>query len=56
MAEIIGRPYADIMSAAVIPALLFFTSILFIVHLQAVKSDMARSTEVPDGPPLVCIK
>lgn len=52
MAEIIGRPYADVMTAAVIPALLFFTSILFIVHLQAVKSDMGRSTEVPDGPPL----
>lgn len=52
MAEIIGRPYADVMTAAVIPALLFFTSILFIVHLQAVKSNMAPSTEVPDGPPL----
>lgn len=52
MAEIIGRPYADVMTAAVIPALLFFTSILFIVHIQAVKSDMALSSEVPDGPPL----
>lgn len=52
MAEIIGRPYADVMTAALIPALLFFTSILFIVHIQAVKSDMARSSEVPDGPPL----
>ncbi|EJW12118.1 TRAP-type putative transport system, fused permease component [Rhodovulum sp. PH10] len=37
MAEIIGRPYSDIMTAALIPALLFFLSILIIVHLQAVK-------------------
>jgi TRAP transporter 4TM/12TM fusion protein len=37
MAEIIGRPYADIMQAALIPALLFFFSILLIVHLQAMK-------------------
>jgi TRAP transporter 4TM/12TM fusion protein len=43
MAEIIGRPYADVMTAALIPALMFFTSILFIVHLQAVKANMVRS-------------
>jgi TRAP transporter 4TM/12TM fusion protein len=43
MAEIIGRPYRDVMIAALIPALLFFTSILFIVHLRAVKSGMAFS-------------
>ena len=43
MAEIIGVPYRDVMLAALIPALLFFTSILFIVHLRAVKSDMAFS-------------
>jgi TRAP transporter 4TM/12TM fusion protein len=41
MAEIIGVPYREVMFAALIPALLFFTSILFIVHLRAVKSDMA---------------
>lgn len=52
MAEIIGQPYSDVMTAAVIPALLFFTSILMIVHLQAVKSDMARSSGEIDGPPL----
>lgn len=52
MAEIIGRPYAEIMIAAVIPALLFFLSILFIVHLQAVKVNMAPSSEMPQGPPL----
>ena len=41
MAEIIGTPYVNIMRAALIPALLFFVSVLFVVHLQAVKSDLA---------------
>lgn len=45
MAEIIGLPYRDVMLAALIPALLFFTSILFIVHLRAVKSGMAISKD-----------
>lgn len=40
MAEIIGTPYANIMQAALIPALLFFASLFFVVHLQAAKSDM----------------
>lgn len=34
MAEIIGVPYSAIMVAALIPAILFFTSIFFMVHLQ----------------------
>lgn len=40
MAEIVGVPYADIMQAALIPALLFFGSLFFVVHMQAVKSDI----------------
>ena len=48
MAEIIGRPYADIMTAALIPALMFFVSILLIVHLQAVKANMARSASADE--------
>ncbi|TPW30621.1 TRAP transporter permease [Pararhizobium mangrovi] len=48
MAEIIGRPYPDIMRAALIPALLFFASIFFIVQLQAVKADM-RVTAIEGG-------
>ncbi len=40
MAEIIGMPYTDIMKAAIIPACLFFLSIFFVVHLQAVKADL----------------
>jgi TRAP transporter 4TM/12TM fusion protein len=52
MAEIIGRPYRDVMMAALIPALLFFTSILFIVHLRAVKSGMVVSVEAAPPEPL----
>lgn len=40
MAEIVGTPYANIMKAGLIPALLFFGSIFFVVHLQAVKADI----------------
>jgi TRAP transporter 4TM/12TM fusion protein len=35
MAEIIGEPYLTVMQAAIIPAILFFVSILCVVHLQA---------------------
>ena len=49
MAEIVGTPYVNIMKAGLIPALLFFMSVLFVVHLQAVKSDIpiqdGRDTE-----------
>lgn len=41
MAEIVGVPYSDVMRAALIPALLFFTSLFFVVHLQAGKSKLA---------------
>lgn len=41
MAEIVGVPYSDVMRAALIPALLFFTSLFFVVHLQACKSKLA---------------
>ncbi len=42
MAEIIGKPYLDIMKAGIIPALLFFSSIFIIVHLQAVKQGISK--------------
>lgn len=41
MAEIVGTPYTNIMKAAIVPALLFFASLLFVVHLQAAKSRLA---------------
>lgn len=40
MAEIVGVPYSNIMQAALIPALLFFGALFFVVHMQAVKSDI----------------
>ncbi len=40
MAEIVGIPYANVMQVALIPALLFFTSLFFVVHLQAGKSKI----------------
>jgi TRAP transporter 4TM/12TM fusion protein len=44
MAEIIGVPYVEIMGVGLLPALLFFGSIFFIVHLQAVKNDIRPSS------------
>ena len=35
MAEIIGKPYTEIMKAGIVPALLFFISTFFVVHFQA---------------------
>lgn len=53
MAEIVGVPYTSIMSTALLPALLFFGSAFFIVHLQAVKSGIKPvTTRQDDGRPL----
>lgn len=43
MAEIVGTPYLNVMKAALIPALLFFMSIMFVVHLQAKKNGIMPS-------------
>jgi TRAP transporter 4TM/12TM fusion protein len=53
MAEIIGTPYANVMRAGLIPALLFFASIFFVVHMQAVKNGI-KPLPIPDddGEPL----
>lgn len=40
MAEIVGVPYSSVMGSALIPALLFFISIFFVVHLQAHKNKI----------------
>lgn len=45
MAEIIGVPYSSIMAAALIPALLFFASIFFVVHLQALRIGIGQTTD-----------
>ena len=49
MAEIVGTPYTNIMKVGLFPALLFFASIFFVVHMQAVKSDIVSKPYVDDG-------
>ena len=48
MAEVVGVPYTKIMQIGLIPALLFFISLFFVVHLQAAKSGIEGSLEVDD--------
>jgi len=58
MAEIVGTPYVNVMKAAIIPALLFFVSILFVVHLQAKKNGIAANSaarEITDEPILTTL-
>ena len=53
MAEIVGVPYANVMQVALIPALLFFVSLFFVVHLQAGKSKIEPLIQAEDeGEPL----
>ncbi|ROO27077.1 TRAP transporter permease [Salinisphaera japonica] len=50
MAEVLGVPYAQIMLAGIVPALLFYLGILFQVHLRAVAlglSGIPRSELTP---------
>jgi TRAP transporter 4TM/12TM fusion protein len=42
MAETLGVPYVEIMRAAVMPALLFFVSVLFVVDLLAARKGIGR--------------
>lgn len=51
MAEILGLPYTNIMKAAIIPALLFFSSTFIIVHLLAKKSGMNSKNVEEDASP-----
>jgi TRAP transporter 4TM/12TM fusion protein len=49
MAEVTGIPYTEIVVAALIPAVLYFLSILFMVDLEATKLGMKgmKSSELP---------
>lgn len=49
MAEIVGVPYTEVMATAILPALLFFGSAFFVVHLQAVKSNILPREANPEG-------
>lgn len=37
MAEVLGKPYAEIMLAAIIPGLLYYLSVYFVIDLEAAK-------------------
>ena len=52
MAEIIGISYIEIVKAAFIPALLSYTAIFSIVHLEAVKENIRGLTR-EETPPMV---
>jgi len=53
MAEIIGTPYVNIMKAGLVPALLFFTSIFLVVHLQAKRNGIVPAPKARDDEPSV---
>ena len=40
MAEIIGIPYLDVVRAALIPALVSYIALFYVVHLEARKLDI----------------
>ncbi len=52
MAEIIGVPYVEIVKAAFIPALLSYSAIFSIVHLEAVKKGIRGLTK-DEMPPML---
>ena len=52
MAEIIGVPYIEIVKAAFIPAILSYTAIFSIVHLEAVKENIRGLTK-EECPPMI---
>ena len=45
MAEFLGLPYIDIVTAAAIPAVLSYIALLYVVHLEALKLDLAALPE-----------
>lgn len=50
MAEFLGVPYLTIVQAALIPALLYFTSLFFVIHFEARRLNLRglRREELPD--------
>ena len=50
MAEYIGVPYATVMVAAIVPALLYFITTFFMIHFRALKENLlpVPEEELPD--------
>ncbi|GGB55545.1 C4-dicarboxylate ABC transporter [Tistrella bauzanensis] len=56
MAETLNVPYIDVVEAALIPAILYFATVLWMVHLEAGRLNLAGlpKSELPD--PLAALK
>jgi TRAP-type uncharacterized transport system fused permease subunit len=50
MAETLGVPYAEVVKAALIPAMLYFGACFWMVHLEAGKATCAAWTRQPAEP------
>ena len=50
MAEFLGLPYIDVVTAAAIPAVLSYIALLYVVHLEALKLDLT-AIPVEELPP-----
>jgi len=51
MAETLGIPYIDVVTAAIVPAILYFGTVFWIVHLEAGRLNLLGlpKSECPDG-------
>ncbi|WP_011579526.1 MULTISPECIES: TRAP transporter permease [Chelativorans] len=50
MVEYVGIPYSEVVRHAILPALITYISLLYIVHLEAVKKDMPVLQRRQSGP------
>lgn len=50
MAELTGIPYAEIVRAALVPALLLYLSLLSIVHFESLRAGVRRTADPSTGP------
>lgn len=50
MIELTGTPYTKIIKAAIIPAILYYIAIFWMVHLEAIKEDLSKldAEDVPN--------
>ncbi len=56
MAETIGAPYVDVVKAAAIPAVLYFATVLWMVHLEAGRCDLKGLPKEECPRPLLALK
>lgn len=56
MAETIGAPYVDVVKAAAIPAVLYFATVLWMVHLEAGRCDLKGLPKAECPRPLLALK